>query len=256
MERDEMNPKAIFERIMKEMERIGVTKENTTIGMEDIEMTEENGMIESEGEELREESVTEMENEEMAEKNVTGEVESKEIGKNGKTETEETENEKERNNGKRRWINDESKETNKRRKRVINEEVEGKDELTTVQKLIWELTTSEVKEKVIEESGNNERSLTERYLRASKRGNDVIKHWYYYGRDFIGRIKTMKRTKRKLFKEQEARKILYKEIEEASGGMALKVIKENTRKAINVYKIFSEIGVERINRVKHLVTIA
>jgi len=87
-------------------------------------------------------------------------------------------------------------------------------------------------------------------LRASKRGNDVIKHWYYYGRDFIGRIKTMKRTKRKLFKEQEARKILYKEIEEASGGMALKVIKENTRKAINVYKIFSEIGVERINRVK------
>ena len=87
-------------------------------------------------------------------------------------------------------------------------------------------------------------------MRASKRGNDVIKHWYYYGRDFIGRIKTMKRTKRKLFKEQEARKILYKEIEEASGGMALKVIKENMRKAINVYKIFSEIGVEKINRVK------
>ena len=60
----------------------------------------------------------------------------------------------------------------------------------------------------------------------------------------------MKRTKRKLFKEQEARKILYKEIEEALEGITLKIIKENTRKAINVYKIFSKIGVEKINRVK------
>jgi len=117
------------------MENMEIMGENTTVGMEDMEMAEE--------------SATEKGNEEITEESVTEEVESIEIGENGEIETEETENEEERYNGKRKWVDDESKETNKRKKRVMNEEVEGKNELTMVQKLIWELTTSEVKEKKV-----------------------------------------------------------------------------------------------------------
>ena len=119
---------------------------------------------------------------------------------------------------------------------IINEEMtENNDEKVTVNKGVSEL----IKGYMITYEPN-------------KTKRETIQHWYKYGQEFKEKLEEIKNGKICKTPDHIARKQLYQRIKNKSiEKVTLSTIKTRTQNSLKVYDLFSEIGTEKIDRIKN-----
>ena len=119
---------------------------------------------------------------------------------------------------------------------IINEEMtENNDEKVTINKGVSE--------------------LIEGYMityEPNKTKRETIQHWYKYGKEFKEKLDEIKNGKISKTPDHIARKQLYQRIKNKGiEKVTLSTIKTRTQNSLKVYDLFSEIGTEKIDRIKN-----
>jgi hypothetical protein len=169
--------------------------------------------------------------------------------------------------------NEENKKRNKvRRKSKItiksDNEIEDGYEEDKVELLIKELETPSCIKIVInmEDEKNDIEKLVMQYEKLEIGNRLLLKDWYDYGRNFYQNIEDRKRgnneREKKRKSEKEIRTELYNEMMEYQRDVLnednevneknRENLKKRTQKAINVYKLFMEIGNEKLERLREI----
>ena len=263
----------IYERMMEKIKKN--SEEVREINVESTEEVLDTEIIEEEVVGLNIEGITETFNiteninnmEEIIERNRNNIMEenyerssrelTEEISENNQMEDEENlseelselEDEPPKINRKRKHEN-ESQEAMKRRM------IEKKSEI--VKELIQELETptlreEEITEEIEEESSRQDdiNKLVKMFHGIERINKKQMRRWYEYGRKFEQKVEEIKNQKRKRVPDKMARNELYNEMRDRmSGNTTREAIRKRTRRAIKIYEFFTEIGSERMNRIK------
>ncbi len=168
---------------------------------------------------------------------------------NSSEELSELEDEPPKENRKRRR-EDESQETRKRNR------TERKSRM--IEELIQELGTpvdeeDEIIEEIEEENPeqNDIRKLVGMFHEIEKINRKQIWKLYNYGRKFEQKVEEIKNQRRKKIPSKTARSKLYDQMKgEMTNNITRMAIRKRTQRAIKIYEFFTEIGRERINRIK------
>ncbi|PKY60194.1 hypothetical protein RhiirA4_517735 [Rhizophagus irregularis] len=133
-----------------------------------------------------------------------------------------------------------------------------------VEKFIKEINISDVDNDEItvlngqSNKGSNIENLVERYNNLGSMNTTNIQGWYYFGQDFERKILEIRNQGQKRKTDQTARKEMYDQMmdtiinKEYVEDMDKKrdTVKEKVKGAVKVYKLFIEIGKDKIKRIK------
>ncbi|RHZ62038.1 hypothetical protein Glove_344g16 [Diversispora epigaea] len=136
------------------------------------------------------------------------------------------------------------------------------DERDIVQSLLGELSTpikGETVEAMIDEDENNKNSAPKNLsilyqkacraeMRVMKAKQEEITCWYYYGKGFEERVEAILNNERGV-RDQSARNRVYNEIVQHIPGYLKDNLRKKTQRAVKIYKLFRNIGVNKIKRI-------
>ena len=159
-------------------------------------------------------------------------------------------------------LEDESPKTNRKR-RSENETSNTRKRRRTERKsrimeeLIQELETPVLNEEIVENEEeenmeqNDIRILVRMFHGIEKTNRKQIQRQFEYGRRFEQQVEETKNKSKKRVTDQTARERVYEEMrKQILGSITKEAIRKRTQGAIKIYKIFMEIGREKINRIR------
>ena len=159
-------------------------------------------------------------------------------------------------------LEDESPKTNRKR-RSENETSNTRKRRRTERKsrimeeLIQELETPVLNEEIVENEEeenieqNDIRILVRMFHGIEKTNRKQIQRQFEYGRRFEQQVEETKNKSKKRVTDQTARERVYEEMrKQILGNITKEAIRKRTQGAIKIYKIFMEIGREKINRIR------
>ncbi|CAB4441476.1 unnamed protein product [Rhizophagus irregularis] len=109
------------------------------------------------------------------------------------------------------------------------------------------------------EENDDIENLVEKYLDLGDINTRAIQKWYFLGQNFERKVEEIKNQGRRKKSDQTARRDLYnemmrllvKEDEDAEEKVRVRgALKERMQGAVKIYKLFTEIGQDKINRIK------